>query len=216
MSLPKKYDERIRKNLGLRAVWLPGTNIKLGDVLWLKDGIFVPITNLRKLKVNFESEKLSDNISLKFQARGVSSSILQGGAKIKPINIDLKADAELEIQFNREDTYFVRTPKITGYTITNILTVAQNIIKIPDWNNKRNFIAWNVYKAGKFIFLGNEGGNATVRVQGTGKAILDFLKVGVSAKVARVTSSNTNIELIGERGPVAMRVIRVRKNGDIY
>ena len=32
MGLPSKFDKRVKKQLGLRAVWLPGTVIELGDI----------------------------------------------------------------------------------------------------------------------------------------------------------------------------------------
>ena len=46
MSLPRKYARRIRRVLGLRAVWQPGAVVELGDIVTLRRGIFVPVESL--------------------------------------------------------------------------------------------------------------------------------------------------------------------------
>ena len=41
MSLARKYDQTLRRKYFFRAVWLPGTDIKVGDILILKDSALV-------------------------------------------------------------------------------------------------------------------------------------------------------------------------------
>jgi hypothetical protein len=216
MGLPEKFDKRLKNNLGLRAVWLPGTEIELGDVLQHKDGIFRPIANLSDFGVRFRSKKLGAKASLKFQARGVSSTILQAGIAVDPTQIDARADAEFKVEFKSKNTYFIRTPQLAGVGISNLMKVGKAIKELPDWRYKEYFIAWRVYRASEFVFLGSQSKNRTVRFGGLGSAILDFLTVGASANVAKVTASSVAVEIIGEGGPVAMNIARIKKDGQIY
>lgn len=216
MGLPEKFDKRLKNNLGLRAVWLPGTEIGLGDILQRNKGIFEPIGNLSDFGVNFRSKKLGGKMSLKFQARGVSSTVLQAGIKIDPTQIDAKADAELKVEFKNKNTYFIRTPQLAGVGISDLMKVGKAIKNLPDWRYKEYFIAWRVYRAKEFVFLGNQSRNRTVRLRGLGSGILDFLTLGASANVARVTAGSVTIEMIGEGGPVAMSTTRIKKDGQIY
>ena len=213
MGLPKKFDDRLKNNLGLRAVWLPGTQIDLGAVLQLKDGIFESIANLSDFGVNFRWRELGGDLSLKFQARGVSSMVFQAGAQVDLSHVDIKANTELKIDFKEEDTYFIRAPKLSGIGISNLMTVAKAVARLSEWQHRRYFIAWNVYRAGEFVFLGSQSRNKSVRFQGSGSDIIDFLTVGASANVAKVTASSVNIEIMGKGGPLALRVTRIKKNG---
>lgn len=216
MGLPEKFDDRLKSNLGLRAVWLPGTDIELGTVMQRKDGIFLPVGKLGDFGVPFSFKKLGGNVSLKFQARGVSSTLIQAGAEVDPAQIDAKAKAEFKIEFKSRNTYFIRTPQLAGVGISDLLKVGRAVKKIPDWRFGEYFIASAVYRAKEFVFLGSQSRNRTIRFGGLGSAILDFITVGASAKVAKVTTSSVGVEIIGEGGPVAMNVARFKKDGQIY
>ena len=216
MGLPEKFDNRLKDNLGLRAVWLPGTEIGLGDVLQHKDGIFRPIGNLSDFGVSFRSKKLGGKVSLKFQARGVSSTVLQAGVAIDTTLMDPNANAELKVEFKSKNTYFIRTPQLAGIGISDLMKIGSAIKGRPGWRHKDYFIAWRVYRATEFVFLGSQSKNMTVRFRGLGSAILEFLTVGASANVAKVTASSVTVEIIGEGGPVAMNIVRIKKDGQIY
>jgi hypothetical protein len=215
MGLPEKFDERLKSNLGLRAVWLPGTEIALGDILRHEDGIFRRIANLSDFGVPFRSKKLGGNISLKFQARGVSSTLLQAGAEVDPAHIDAKAKAEFKIEFKSKNTYFIRTPELAGVEIGNLIKVGKALKGHPDWRYNEYFIASGVYQAKEFVFLGSQSKNKTIRFGGLGSAILEFLTLGASANVAKVTTSSVTVEIIGKGGPVAMNIARFKKDGQI-
>lgn len=155
-------------------------------------------------------------MSLKFQARGVSSTLLQAGAEVDPAHIDTRANAEFKIEFKSKNTYFIRTPQLAGVGISDLLKVGRAIKRLPDWRFKEYFIASAVYRAKEFVFLGSQSKNKTIRFGGLGSAILDFITVGASAKVAKVTTSSVGVEIIGEGGPVAMNVTRIKKDGRVY
>lgn len=213
--MPEKYDRRLKDNLDLRAVWLPGTEIAVGDVLEHKDGVFRPISNLQKFKVRFTMKALSRKTSLSFQSKGVSWTVVQVGAKIDPLNLDAKAEAEVKLEFKKEDAYFIRTPELTGVGIPDLISVGRALRDNPEWDYNGYFIAWQVYWAREFAFLASKSKKSSIKFSGGGKAIQNFLTVGASAGVHKVAASGVIIEMVGAGGPVAMRVRRVKKNGKL-
>jgi len=216
MGLPKKFDDRLRRNLGLRSVWLPGSETLLGTVLQRSDESYLPIASLSEFDVSFKSRSMLGQVSLAFQARGVSSTVVQAGAKVNLNQIDTMANAELEIEFKREATYLIRTPRLSGEEISNLLAVGKALKDVSGWNHVRYFVVAGVYRASEFLFLGSEAGNKTVRFSGRGDAVQDFLTVGASANITRSSSSSVSIEMVGQGGPVAMRVVRFKRNGRVY
>ena len=216
MGLPGKFDGRLKRNLGVRAVWLPGSEIVLGTVLQRRDEAFLPIASLGDFGVTFAPRSMLNQVSLTFQARGVSSTVVQAGAQVDLSRIDTKANAEIEIGFKREATYLIRTPTLSGEEIGSLLTIGNALKEAPGWNHSRYFVVAGVYRAGEFLFLGSQTGNQTVRFGGRGDAIRDFLTVGASANVARTSSSSVSIEIVGRGGPVAMRVVRFKRDGRVY
>ena len=216
MGLPKKFDDRLRRNLGVRAVWLPGSEIMPGAVLQRRDDAFLPIASLSDFGVSFASHSMLGQVSLTFQARGVSSTVVQAGADVDLSRIDTKANAEIEIRFEREATYLIRTPTLSGKEIRNLLAIGNALKDASGWNHSRYFVVAGVYRAGEFLFLGSQTGNQTVRFGGRGDAVRDFLTVGASANVTRTSSSSVSIEIVGQGGPVAMRVVRFKRDGRVY
>lgn len=216
MGLPKKFDDRLRRNLGVRAVWLPGSEIALGTVLQRRDETFLPIASLSDFGVSFTSRSMLEQASLTFQARGVSSTVLQAGAEVDLSQIDVKANAELKIEFKREATYLIRTPTLSGEEIGNLLAVGSALKDASDWNHSRYLVVASVYRAGEFLFLGSQTGDQSVSFSGRGDAVRDLLTVGASASVNRSSSSSVSIEIVGQGGPVAMRVVRFKQDGRVY
>jgi hypothetical protein len=216
MGLPEKFDRRLKDNLDLRAVWLPGTEISLGDVLEHKDGVFRPIGNLRDFSVKFNKKALGKKVSLSLQAKGVAWTVVQAGAKVDPLQVDAKAEAEVKLEFKSKDAYFIRTAELAGVGIPDLIRLGRAVRGNPDWHHKDYFISWQVYRAKEFVFLGSKNKNSTIRFMGGGKAILDFLTIGATANVSRVAASGVIIEMIGEGGPIAMRVRRIKRNGQLW
>ncbi|MEX0983384.1 MAG: hypothetical protein WDZ47_15025 [Bacteroidales bacterium] len=54
MNLARKQDRTLRRRYSFRVVWLPGTDIKIGDILILKDGALVSIGNIGNEGIPFE------------------------------------------------------------------------------------------------------------------------------------------------------------------
>ncbi|MEX0980561.1 MAG: hypothetical protein WDZ47_00600 [Bacteroidales bacterium] len=154
-----------------RAVWLPGTDIKIGDILILKDGALVSIGNIGN----------------------------EG------------------IPFNKENSYFLKTSKLSGKGMVSALGIASRIAKLANWDFQRNYVVHQVYHAEDFVFLGSAAKDGSVTFKGSGEAVRNFIEAGSSAELARTGSQGLSIEVTDKAGgAVVMRLFRIKRNGEIY
>jgi len=216
MALPKKYDSRLKRNLGFRAVWLPGTKVSTGDIMEFRNGIFTQISSLSYFNIDFSFEENLTDLSLDFQAQGVRSTIIQANAEIDLPNLDPGIEAELRIEFNKQDTYYVKSPKLTGNIIKNVIHIGHKIKDLQNWNFKRYFIVTNVCTAGDFLFLGSTNKQGTVKLSGNGTAMKDLLTAGITTDLSFNSSKTVDLEIKGAGGALCMQVRRVKRNGELY
>lgn len=213
MSLPKKYDNRIRTVLGLRAVWEPGATIDLGDIVSLRKGIFVPVEALSDFGVSFR-KKRGKETELTLNAQGVRETIVQAGAEVPTIG-DLKPNvqANLEISFKRSDSYYLRTPQLVSNAMDNLAAVGRAVAKLDSWDFRRNYIVWKVLQAKQFTFIGSRSKNRKIVFSGSGSAVTKLLTAGLSTGITKTSSLKMDLEITGQGGPVAIGVTRVRRDG---
>jgi len=216
-GIAKAYNLKVERQLAMKAVWFPGSSVNLGDVFIKKDGVYVRVSNIKdRYGIEFDTRQISGNMSLKFQSQGVRTNVIQGSTSVNIDNINLSAEAKLEISFNRSAGYFVRTPRLKGKGINDILDVSDQIATLDNWKHKGYFIAVEVWEAESFIFLGNEANEGAIQFQGKGDAILELLNAGLSAKVNRTISTIAGTEIIGKTGPIVIKTTRIKRNGGIY
>jgi len=215
MSLPGKFDRQVKRGLGLRAVWPPGDPVEIGDVMTRQNGIFRPIDNLANFGVEMVLQQFPDQRSLNFQASGTSTTIIQGGAEIDPTQIDADVAAKVVVEFGKGDSYFIRTSELGGVEIEDVRSVARQLRDHPEWRHGKYSIAWQLYLAESFTCLGTTQKNRKISFSGKGRAVLKFLTVGATAGLTRTSSSAVSVDLAGKRGPIAMAVLRVRKDGEV-
>ena len=213
MSLPQKYARRIRRVLGLRAVWQPGAVIDLGDIAVLRRGVFVPVEALSDFGVSFRTKR-GKQTELTLNSQGVSETLIQAGNRLEDIG-DLKPGpkARLEIGFDRSNTYYLRTPELNAVAMDNLAAVGRAVAKLPGWDFARNYIVWKVLRAKQFTFIGSLKKNRKIVFSGSGRALTRFLGSGVSAGITRTAGTKLDLEMIGAGGPVAIGVTRVRRDG---
>jgi len=216
MSIAKKYIRRVKQNLALEAVWLPGHDIELGDILQRNDGILEKIANISDFGISFVTETVQRNAALDFQAQGVRTRVMQAGVEISPYNIDMNVEATLNIEFNKEETYYIKTPQFNGIGISNLIRLGNHIKGIGSWHHRRWFVATNVFSVTEFVFLGSSERDRTVEIQGEGSAITNYLETGFSTDLNFSGLQNIETKITGQSGAVAMRVSRFRKNGRIW
>ncbi|MDA3832843.1 MAG: hypothetical protein PF495_05550 [Spirochaetales bacterium] len=142
MNLARKYDRTLRRRYSFRAVWLPGTDIKIGDILILKDGALVSVGNIGNEGIPFEEEGVGDMApqpksiggwdSLNIKSTGVSKTLLQNGTKVTLDEIESSGEVELKISFNKENSYLLKTSKLTGKGMVSALGIASKIAKLAN------------------------------------------------------------------------------------
>ena len=215
MSLPKKYDRRIRKVLGLRAVWHPGAVIDLGDIVTLRRGVFVPVEALSDFGVSFR-KKRGKETELTLNAQGVSETLIQAGVEVPDIE-SLKATAKtrLEINFDRNDSYYLRTPRLISTAMDNLAAVGRAVARRGDWDFRRNYVVWKVFRATQFTFIASRQKSRKIVFSGSGRAVGKLLTSGVSAGVTKTSSRKLDLEMIGAGGPIAIGVTRIRRDGKL-
>ena len=216
MSIAKKYTRRVKQNLALEAVWLPGQDIELGDILHRKDGILEKIANIKSYEISYETEVVQRNAALDFQAQGVRTRVMQAGVEVSPYDIDMSVEASLNIEFNKEETYYIKTPQFDGIGINDLIRLGNHIAGIDSWKHRQYFVVTNVFSVTEFVFLGSSERNRTVQIQGSGEAVVEYLETGFSTDLNFSGLQNIETKITGQSGAVAMRVSRFRKNGRIW
>jgi len=212
MSLAKKFDHKLKNTLGLHSAWPPGSAIDIGDIMVKGDGLHTQIGNLTDFGVTFNTVP-ENGIEVIFESQYVEVETMQGGANVGLLDIVPGIEAEAEIQFKKQETYFFRTPKLKGVSIDNLSAVADQIVDIKDWKHQQYFIAWKVMTADGFTFLGSKQSQKKVKYAGSGDAIVKFIKIGVNAGISKTVDTGVSLQIVGEQGPVAVGYVRVKSNG---
>jgi hypothetical protein len=211
MSLPKKYDERIRKALGVRSVWQPGDSMNLGDVLVRKDDRFFAHDELASFGATFKVADHKDK-SLDLASSGTKQRIFQANAELpSAAKLDLTAEASVKLEFASKYEFILKTPTLSGHHIANVNQVAMAVYKNANWRHDDYYIVHELYEAAEFTFLGTEQSSSNIEVSGKGAGILSFLTAGASAGIS-VTGS-IDLKIVGTGGPVAMGLVRIKKDG---
>ena len=216
MSIIKKYDTRLRKKIALRAVWLPGTYIKVGDILRLKNDAFVSVGNLKDYDISFSEKIIAEDHSIKIQSQGVSCTLSQNKANINVSKLATEIEADLKISFNAENSYFIRIPKLQGMGLDQALMVSHKIAEIPNWDFRKNYIVHKIWIADDFVFLGSTKKGINLTFTGKGEAIKNLLDNGISSNTSVKGQNELGFEILGKSGPIVMQVFRVKRDGDFY
>lgn len=211
MSLPDRYNRRVRQTIGATAVWMPGETIRLGSVLVRGEGLFRPFGKLADFGAAFQTEAHLDR-DINFSSSGTKETLIQANAELKNSSqLDLTADASLKIQLSRKFEYTVKSPTLKGQHIPDLINVAPVVARHPNWKHDKYYIVYELYVAEQFSFIGSEKSGSTIELSGKGSAIMSFLAAGASAGITK--TGNADVVLLGKGGPLAMGLVRIKKDG---
>lgn len=211
MSLPERFNRRVRQVIGANAVWLPGTPMPLGTVMVRGEGRFRTFSKLTNFGASIESEPHLDR-NLNFSSTGTRETLIQGNAELKDSSkLDLSAEAKLKIEFSKKFEYTVKAPTLKGEHITNLDQICATVASHAAWKHDRFYIVFEVYSAEQFSFIGTESSKSAIEFSGKGSSIQSFLAAGASAGLTR--TGNADITILGKGGPLAMGLVRVKKDG---
>jgi hypothetical protein len=211
VNLPQKFDHAMRKAIGARSVWLPGTPFVLGSVLVKGGDGFEEIDHVTSFGGNITPKPFQDK-SLNLTSAKVTEIIFQGGTKLGSANdIDPTMEASVELKFTRSNEFVLKTPQLNGQAIDKLGQLTAIVAKHPRWDHRKHFIAFEMFSAPDFSFLGTLKKQASITVKGDGGAIISFLNNGVSLGLTR--SGSIELDIRGG-GPVAMNLARADKQGN--
>ena len=210
MGVPKNYANQLREALGAKAVWEPGSPVQLGDILTERDGSFNPSGRLSEYGIKLETAT-NQNVKLNLKSSGTSERLFQAGAEVPASALRPDLEASIEYSFKGEFEYALKSDDIDVDQIVNVNQVAKAVLGVDEWRHEKWYIVERVYRSGQWSFLGSRKTSKSFKVSGKGSAIGQFLSVGASAGISR--SGSIDLELLGEGGALAMRVVRIRKDG---
>lgn len=205
-SVYKLYAKDVYDGLGYRPTWLPGSPVELGTVGVIEEGIFRPITDLKKLDIPFEVKVDSDRDSIDFASRnGVSISFKAAGEANGKFKAIAKADAGVLIEFSREGAVVLQLGDVSFNRIADQLALRRALLRsiaIGD-ESKQWQRDWVV------ITEVARAGRATILISGSGKSRLEFKASGLTAPASLVaastafsvaTESDISTKIIAESG----------------
>lgn len=216
MPLPKKFDRRLKNRMGFHAAWPPTlTNLTVGSIVRRKNGVFEDVGHLDNRGIKFGTRNGSA-ARIDFSTDGISAKTTQGGAEVSVEKIDLDASASVGIDVKKQDSFLIKTDRFQVKEMTNELKVGLNVAaKLPNWNHKTDFIVRNVASGQDVTFIASAKKNKSMKLSGSGKAVFDFVSIGLSAGLNKSGSSNVSFSVLGGSGPVGIQIFRVKQNGMI-
>ena len=213
MSLPEVFDDELQRAIGAHAVWLPGKPMQVGDILVRRNDEFHKAGHIANFGAAAQVLPHSD-ISLDLQTSRVTQRIFQAGVELpETAGLDLAAEASVKYEFNGKSQFVLKTPTLSGSSIQNMLQVAGIVAGLASWKHDKFFIVEELYTAVDWAFLGTKDKSSSVELSGNGAAILSFLTAGIS--IGLKTSGTLDVKIMGKGGPLAMNVVRVRKDGSL-
>jgi hypothetical protein len=209
-GLPARFDKHMRKQLGARAVWQPGTPITLGTV-YMRDGReFKPVDHVDSFGATFMAKSFIDK-SLSLTSSNVSQRIFQLGVELpSPDALDLTQKASVELSFKNAEEYFLKTPQLQGQVVDKVGQLTAKVAKHADWKHREFAIAYEVFSARDFTFLATQKKERSIKFSGEGVEILALLNSGFSGSLTKTGS--VDLELIGG-GPLGMNLVVAKADG---
>ena len=191
----KTYANEISKHLGFLITWPINTDVKLGDVGILEDGVFKRTDTLENLGIGKPKER---------ESRGEANfeyTSKNGVAVEFDPNIETKIKgigAKIEIKFNREGAVFLRLDEHLVRQFESTDQIGKNIIqrfKNNNWQRDRVIITEIISST-----------NATILVAGSNNATASLL-LDISLPEAEAIAKGKFVQSIGFTGSFGAKII---------
>jgi len=209
MSIARATARVLRQPLRAHVAWLPlGGNFDLGDFGVFSGGVFVRLGNVVNLGVKFERIRGNDT-SFEFRSEGVQETRLSGGVAVGAFSQG-DDDASLRIAFAAENSLLIRCKTLQVSEISELLPVAAALRQHPQWR-MRYRVVHRLWTAVEGTFLSSRGSDANIEFSGAVKALQALQAGQADASIAVAARSNIGLDLIGQTGPLALGLFRVRR-----
>ena len=207
MGLANDFNDIIQKHLNIFAAWMPVVNAyKLGDYGLFSDGVFTKMGNITDdFNITFTPGS-GQEASIDFTSANAKIIKFNAGAQVDVIPAGA-VDAKVEIEFESEKSFLVKSPQITVVTIENINSVAEKIKKLDNWDGKWK-VVHAVYNAIDPIILSTMQAGTKVAFSGEATA-LQQLKLG-KAGLNVNTNRELGLNIHGKNGNIGLGLFRVK------
>ena len=218
VSVHKLYAEDVYKGLGYRPTWLPGTPVALGDVGVIEDGIFRPVTTLRRLGIPFEIKVDTERDAINFASKkGVSMSFKAGGEVNGKFKAITTVEAGVLIEFSREGAVAMQLRDVSFNRIKHQHVLAHALLRslaVADESKQwqRNWVVIaEVARAKRATIVISGSGNSRLELKASGSAAPVSL-ADVSAALSVATETEISMKVIAESGLTPLyRGLRVKR-----
>lgn len=213
MGTSSEFNKIVYESLSAYAAWLPITdNYELGDYGIISDGIFRKMGNIAEFGVSFRQSKGS-NSSLDFTSEGVSTQRIAGGAAVN-VFPENAVDAKLKLEFSSERSFVIKAKTITSTQMDNVDETAVALDNAKRSDGKAWQRGWRVvrgvYRAENPLILSVEQAGTTIELSGKADALRQLEIGNASADVGLTGSSERGLRIVGESGPIALRLFKVK------
>jgi hypothetical protein len=176
MQLAKDYCKEILRQLDQLAVYLPGRQVDVGDVITFGPvglfsrplGDFQLVTTLEKLKVNVDKRTDVTPQSYRYASREGTSVSFNGSADAGQIG-----SGKLTISFSKSGALYLAALNCTREEMTNVNTLERQLVPLQnelDWNNC--YIVTSVTRAGRAVIMQSSTTNAEMVIEGQTKQLV--------------------------------------------
>lgn len=216
MRTPAAFNRIIHKQLARHAAWLPTISpFMLGDYGFFDGGVFRRIGNVKQLGVQF-NELPGGSSRLKFRTEsGLTVKFFVDGEGEVPQLPATDAEARIEYHYERARSFILNAPTLSSVAIDGVASMAHQISKLPGWRFFRYTVVTELLTADSATLLATSTRGSTLNVSGQANVLRDFHGGKVAAGVTVSSNKSLSLDLVGERGPCALGLIRVKRGGGV-
>ena len=205
----------ISRKLQRHAAWIPTVSpFALGDYGVFERGVFSRLGNIKDLGVDFDTLP-GGTASLKFDtSSGVEVTLSVDGQGNVPQLPGTDVQAKAEFKYKRARSFLVRALKLTSNAIQDIPAATSRLARHPRWRLRYKLIT-ELLTTDAATIIATASRNSTVVVEGKANVLQQFIDGKVGAGVTVKSSSELGLEIEGEAGAIAFKLVRARRNGRV-
>lgn len=196
MASPVKiYQKEMHNNTGFFATWLPGDEIKIGDVGLFLDGRFRRMSSLKELGIPFTTSRGRSEQNVNYSSTHATKVSMGAGAEAIAVG-----KAEISIEFSQQGAFLFQASKLQLLELQNRASVGEQILQA--YANKKWDSSWllveSVHEAERATIIVSEDSSSGLVLAAKMDQALPSVSL-VDPKVSlSVTSSRGKImQLIG-------------------
>lgn len=207
MGIPNQFNDIIQKHLNVFAAWIPIVNkYGLGDYGIFSDGVFQKLGNIKDDFGVSYTEGSGNEASIDFTSSASNVKKFSAGAEVDVIP-PAAVNAKVEVGFQNEKSFMVKSPVITVATIENVNAVAINLKATGKWDSKWK-VVHQVYSAQDAVIVSTISPNTTLTFGGDVNA-LQKLKLG-NLGVNISSNKELGLNIQGKSGVIGLGLFKIK------